>query len=270
MKKKLIALIALFAAFTLVFSACGSKDSDTPAYTGPEILDLNSWDMYATTWSSPNGATVHFTGVPAGYAQGQTATFVVRLEGEDVDSVPCEFDGQTYTASSDLNGADGYCYYLLMESSDGSRIELPVNTPTEPFDTSLINLASSLESYCSVVVETSSFDGKWMTITSGSIQVQAPRIANADTSITCSKTELVMSLNGEEIQRVALEMPAADENGTYTLALTDVAFEVTGLSEDDDQQLTMDLNVTLSNGQVLSAPGATWLHSDGTLMLAVG
>ena len=67
--------------------------------------------LNATAWSSPNGATVNVDAVPNGYAEGQKAEFCVRLEGEEIARVPCEWDGKSYKASADLNAADGYCYY---------------------------------------------------------------------------------------------------------------------------------------------------------------
>ncbi len=271
-KKMLFALIAVLAAFSLLFSACGKKDAqDAPgqadAQPGVEVLNLSGWDMTATTWSSPNGATVNLTATPAGYVDGQSAAFVIRLEGEEIDNVPCQWDGTHYTASSDLNAADGYCYYVILTGSDGATTEIAVNVPTDPIDETLINMASSLESYCSVIVENTDFSGKWLTITSGTVQVQPPRIVNEGETIECSEAVLVLSLDGEDVSKVALEMPAA-EDGSYTLQLTDTAFELPAL--EDDQQLTMRLDVTLSNGQILTAPGGTWFYDDGSLLMAVG
>ena len=43
---------------------------------------LASWELNAAVWSSSNGATVSFTGIPRAYEKGQSASFVVRLEGK--------------------------------------------------------------------------------------------------------------------------------------------------------------------------------------------
>ena len=121
-RKNILAVIALVAVFAFALIGCGSKDNEPTANTAasvPEMsagqeLTLTSSTLTAATWSSPNGATVNLTATPNGYAEGQSAAFIVRLEGEEAASVPCEWNGSAYTASADLNAADGYCYYDIV------------------------------------------------------------------------------------------------------------------------------------------------------------
>lgn len=263
-RKHVLILFALVTVFALAFSACG-KDKPTGDPNLP--LGLAKWTMDATTWSSPNGATVNLTAEPNYYEKGQSAAFIVRLEGEEIENISCEWDGEYYTASADLNAADGYCYYVLLTAADGEQAEVAVNTPTEPIDEALINMEAALNSYCDVTVETSSFaDGK-LTITKGQVQVQPPRITNAGQTISCSESLLILTLNGEEVARQALTLPAAD-NGSYVLDISGTAFTVPAM--EDDQQLSLRLDVELSNGQTLSAPGGSWFYNGGDLLSSVG
>ena len=276
MRKNFLTMIALIAVFALVFAGCGSKEAEqttaaavTSAETAaPVVLGLADFKLSATTWSSPNGATVNLTATPNGYAEGQTAAFVVRLEGEDVADVPCEWDGTNYTAAAELNAADGLCYYVIMAGADGNTAEVPVNTPNVPTDEALINMESSLNSYCDLMVDSSSFaDGK-LTITEGSVQVQTPKITNEGETITVSEAALVLSFNGEEVGSEKLTLTESETAGSYTLTLTNVSFDVSEM--ENDQQLILTLNVTLSNGQSLSAAGGTFYYNDGELLTAVG
>lgn len=273
-RKKCFTLIALLTVMSLLFTGCafGKSDKeadDTPAsQSSAEILNLAEWNLSASTWSSPNGATVHLVATPAGYAKGQTASFVVRLEGEDVESVPCEWDGQHYTASADLNGDDGYCYYVLLTGSTGETAEVPVNIASSPVDESLINLASSLESTCSLVVESFTYDGSWLSVTGGSVNVQPPKLKNDGEAVTCVQALLSLTLDGQNAAEVELAIPEPDDDGNYTIALTDTSFQAPAM--EDDQQLSILLAVTLSNGQVLTANGGTWFYNDGSLMMSVG
>lgn len=271
-RKKVLTFLAVLTAVSLLFTACGSKKDDktdaTGSQSGTEILNLAEWDLSASTWSSPNGATVHLTATPAGYVKGQTAVFTVRLEGEEAASVPCEWDGEHYTASIDLNGEDGYCYYVILTGSTGETAEVPVNIPANPVDETLINLASSLESSCSVVVESSSYDGNWLAITSGTVSIRPSRISNDGEMVTCTKAALSLRLNGEDTSQMELDLPAPAADGSYTMMLTDASFQTPAM--EDDQQLSMELSVTLSNGQTLTAPGGTWFYNDGNLMMSVG
>lgn len=276
-RKKCFAAIALLTVISVLFTGCSfgksneddKKVDDAPAsQSSTEILNLSEWDLSASTWSSPNGATIHLVAAPAGYVDGQTASLVVRLEGEDVDNVPCEWDGQHYTASVDLNGEDGYCYYVLMTGANGETAEVPVNVPSSPIDESLINLASSLESSCSLVIESSDYDGSWLSITSGTVSVQPPKLKNDGEAVTCVQALLALTLDGQNSGEVELAIPAPAADGSYTLPLTDTSFQTPAM--EDDQQLSILLAVTLSNGQVLTANGGTWFYNDGSLMLGVG
>ena len=268
--------LALILVLALALCACGK---DAPAETTaaaaepvettmPVPLTLTDWSMSATTWSSPNGATVHITATPSRYLEGQQAAFVVRLEGEESANVPCEWDGTHYTASADLNAANAYCYYILLTDANGSVIEVSVNTPTDPRDEALINMEDSLNSYCSLVVEDSAVaDGK-LTINAGSVQVQAPKIRNNGETIACADAMLILSFNGEKIAKEELTLESTDDIGFYQLALSGISFDLPQM--DADQQLQLELEVTLTNGQTLSAPGGVWYANDAGLLPAVG
>ena len=274
---KKIRILAVLAMLTLSLCACSKEApvATTPATepapteaTVPVPLTLTDWTMSASTWSSPNGATVHITATPNRYIEGQRASFVVRLEGEEAANVPCEWDGQNYTASADLNGANGYCYYIVLNDVTGSVTEVSVNTPTDPRFESLINMEDSLNSYCSVVVEESSTENNKLTISRGSIQVQAPKIGNNGQTISCVDVLLILSLNGEKIAKKALVMQGTDDVGYYTLELSDLVYDLPTL--EGDYQISLELEVKLSNDQILTAPGGVWHGGDEGLQAAVG
>ena len=256
-RKNILAVIALVAVFAFALVGCGSKDKEPTANTAasvPEMsagqeLTLTSSTLTAATWSSPNGATVNLTATPNGYAEGQSAAFIVRLEGEEAANVPCEWNGSAYTASADLNAADGYCYYVLLTAADGTQTEVAINTPTAPTDDALINLESALNSYCNMTVASATQDGSTLTI-------------------TCSKAELVLTFNEEIVGTAALTMEAAEIPGSYTADISGITFNIPSM--EDDQQLSIRLDVTLSNGQFLTAPGGTFSFLNGEMVSSVG
>lgn len=279
-RTSIAALLALLLVFSLALGACGGKDDapETTAAAAPTAastaaaelpaLGLQEWTLSASTWSSPNGATVHLTAIPFGYAENRSVHFVVRLEGEDVANVPCTWNGSAYTADAELNAADGLCYYVLMQDEGGNSAEVPVNTPSVPSDESLINMETALKSYCDVMVEESSFESGKLTITSGKAQAQTPKITNEGETITCKEAKLVLSFNGEDIATTALTLAEGQEPGSYQADLAGTAFDVPAM--EDDQQLILRLDVTLSNGQVLSASGNTWFYNAESLLPVVG
>ncbi len=276
---KRMSVLAVILVLALILCACGgSKTPETtvpattvPAETetaAPLVLGLSDWNMSATTWSSPNGATIHISATPEAYAEGLIAAFEVRLDGEDVAVVPCEWDGNAFTASADLNAADGYSYYLVLTAPDGTAEEIAVNTASQPTAEAFVNMETALASYCSVTVEESTFEGSKLTLTGGKAQVQAPTITNDGEVITCAKAELVLLFNGETLDTEALTLSETETAGLFETQLKDITFDVPEM--EDDQQLDLYLNVTLSNDQVLSAFGGNWFYNNQGLLPVVG
>ena len=274
MKKTTLSLLALMLVFALALTGCGGKQAAettaAPAETlaPDQTLELTSWTLTPATWSSPNGATVNLTATPNGYAEGQSAAFIVRLEGTDIENIVCDWNGSAYTASADLNAADGYCYYVLLTAADGTQTEVAVNTPTAMVDEALINMATALQSYCSLTVSASSQEGDKLTIDEGNVTIQLPLITDEGQSIVCDEAVLVMTSDGEEVGSAQLKLEDAPDAGSYTLSITGTAFTVPAL--EDDHRVELRLDVTLSNGQTLSAMGGSWIYNDGKLLLAAG
>lgn len=276
-RKTMLVLAAVLCAFALVLTGCG-KEKEAPETNAAEVvtasspeeeitLGLTGWELDSSTWSSPNGATVHITATPSVYEEGMTAEFVVRLEGTDVAAVTCEYDGTVFTGSAELNAADGYCYYMIL-ASDGHTYEIPVNTATEPVDETLVNMATALNTYCTLLVESSETEEGKLTLTAGTARIQPPTIKNDGQPVTCSEAVLVLTFNGEEVGRKALELPAADDTGAYEIAISGISFEIPEM--EDDNQLNLRLDVKLSNGHVLSHSNSSWAYMDGQLLGIVG
>ncbi|MCI7725907.1 MAG: hypothetical protein MSH58_02015 [Clostridiales bacterium] len=279
-KKVLSALLA--AAVVLSLCACGKKaetpastESETPApttasqeNTGRE-LSLTEVSFSVTTWSSPNGATVNLTAVPNEHAKGDSAEFVVRLDADTVASVPCEWKDNAYVASAELNGADGYGYYVIITGKDGSIAEIPVNTPEEPVDEALVNLASYLQSYCTLTLNDAALEGDDLTILSGYALVQAPRITENSDNVACAQASLVLTLDGQEIASVPLTMAPGETDRSYDSTITDMSFTIPG-DLSDGQQLMLRLDAVLTNGQTLTAQGGSWTAQNGAVANAVG
>ena len=273
MKKTLLILAVLVCVLSLL-TACGSNatgpaPAETAAPAGEEfVLGIQDFTLSASTWSSPNGATVHLTATPYYPTEGYSASFVVMLLDEEVANEPCVWDGETYTASVELNAADDLHYYIRMKE-DGKTFtaDFPINTPDHVADETLINLASSLVSYCTVFVEDTQFaDGK-LTVTSGFVQVQAPCLANNGETVSVSEAKLQLLASGEEKAAQVLTLTPGNGN-FYEQSLSGMTFDIPSLEE--DHQLTLVLTVKLSNGQILMEQGGTFFYNNGELVTAVG
>lgn len=254
--------------FILLLSACNSK-MPRPENSNPaEPPEISSASLSCSTWSSPNGATVHISATPSTYVKGQSATFLVRLEGEDIASCPGQWDGSRYSASIDLNAADGYCYFVRLENPNGESNEITLNAPTAVTNEALINMEDALNAYCSATLTSSVYADNRLTLLDGTILVQTPRIFNEGQPITCAEAQLVLRLYGTEVGRKSVLLSATPENGQYTQSIQGVSFDLPAL--EDDQQLDLTLEAKLSNGQTLSTSVGSWFYMNGTLQSSVG
>ena len=78
----------------------------------------------------------------------------------------------------------------------------------------------------------------------------------------------MLKLNGEEVDRKDVSFSAGEGDGSFEAALTDQSFTMPAMEE--DYQLDLWLEVTLSTGNTISVSGGSWYFSDGQLQLAVG
>lgn len=278
---KRMSILAVILVLALALAACGSEKAPetTAAATvaattvateaaPAQALSLTDWTMAASTWSSPNGATIHISATPSHYEEGQKADFIVRLEDAQIASIPCDWDGSVYTAAADLNAANGYGYYVVLTAADGTATEVAVNTPAEPTNDTFINMETALEAYCNVYIEESAFESSKLTLTSGNVQVKTPTITNEGEVITCQEAVLVLSLDGEVLDQKTVTLAASDTEGLLEAPLENLVFDIPEM--EDDQKAELTLNATLTNGQVLSAFGGNWFYNEEGLLPVVG
>lgn len=288
MNRRIFALLAAVMLLCAVLAGCGSGDADRIAQLEAEneqlkaqvedlsrqleaagvASGLSDWSFEALAWSGSNGANITFTGIPYEYTEGQTATFSVWLEGDLIKEAACIWDGDAYTASADLNIADGYCYYCTITAPNGSQTEVELNTPKKPTAPELIDLEASLTSYCSMMVEASTLDGSTLTLEEGYIQAQLPRISRDGNPLVISGAQAVLTFNGSEVGRADLELINGGLEGAYSGSVAGISFSVPDMKDDEQLELTMEL--TLSDGQTMTSPAGTWFCYDGDLLLVVG
>lgn len=290
MKKILtkLLLVVMIAALVLTCAACGKDDEknrleEENAALQAQLDALNAqmesievsnsealkdWHMSASVWEGASGATVSLSAVPGNYHEGQSALFSVRLNGFEVASVTCAWNGTSYTADAELESSDGYSYYVTLIGADGTKEQIALNTPENTVDDTLVNLQSSMAAYGNIIVDNWGGDQNTLTLDSGFIQVQLPRIAADGTSADLKEANLVFQLNGEELQRRKVDLPAGEGEGSYELAFQNISFDMPEM--ESDYQLDLWLVVTLTDGQTLTSSGGSWYHSDQGLMMVVG
>lgn len=288
---KILIITAVAASMAVGMLACGAKSADgvDPAYVEQlekECVDLRSqlqglenqlgdleqsvvlksYTLKANPNDDGTGATVEITATPMRYEEGQLATFRISLNGAEVQSVSGTWDGSAYTGSVELPAEDGYTYECVLNQMDGSENNIVLSSPEAPLYESCVYLASGLNVYCNMFIEDWAQEGTQLTLTTGYAQVQLPRISNH--TVDYKSSELVLKQGETELQRVPVEMPKGEAEGSYEIILENVSFEMPELQ--DGQQLDLWLEVKLTDGQALTYNGCSWFLADGNLSLAVG
>lgn len=292
MKKNLftvLLVVLMIAALMVSFTGCSGQDEESAARIAQleqenaalqaQLEEINAemdrmkqraalqtWTLNATAWNDGNGATVTFNAIPVNYVDGQRAALSVRMGDLEAESTNCIWDGSAFTGSVELGAMDGYSYYCILTSLDGSQEEIELNTPDNVTNESLVYLGSSLTSYANLLVEDWEATDATLTVKSGYAQVQLPRLAAITPSL--SSAALVLSLNGEEVERQVLTMPAGEGEGSYELALSGNSFSMPAM--EDDYQLEVLLEVVLNTGSTVTVSGGSWFCNDGELIMVVG
>lgn len=264
-RKHFLTILAVIALLCLTMCACHAQDA---AESDGSPMTLTAWTLTPKTWSSPNGATVCLSAQVNHWDDTVSAEFVVRMEDADIVSAPCAWTDGKLTAEAELNAADGYSYFVILTAADGNLTEVPLSTTQQPVDSSLVNLESALNSYCNVLVSGSEYNGGTLTLTEGSVEIQAPQITDNGDAITCAETVLILNHDGAELSKTTVSPAASEVPGGYHADLAGTTFSVPAM--DDDGQLTLRLDVTLSNGQHLTCEGGSWTYIDGQIISTVG
>lgn len=280
-----IMVLAMLTAFTACSKTAGDSDAmaalkaenaqlkEQLAVLNARLNELESsglktWKLNARAWGDSNGATVSFVGEPRSHDSGESALFVVRMNGLEIENVTCDWDGSAYSASVELEAADGYSYSCILVAADGTREQMLLSSPDNPVYDYLVYMRSSLTAYCNLYIADWEQKDKDLTITSGYVQVQLPQITSAGTEVAFDSAQLVLMLNGNTIASQTLALPEGEGAGSYETALTDILFTMPDMAE--DHQLDLDLHVKLSTGEEIVANGGSWYYNNGQLSMVVG
>ena len=286
MRKNILSILlvlVLVLSMVLGLTACGDKTAELEAENAalkaqveeltarlaayenrPSLVD---YSLTGSAWSSNNGATVTLSATPSSYDESHSAAFSVQLNGLETEFVPCEWNGTAYTASVDLNAANGYGYYFIITTADGNPTRMELNTPNNITDDTLVYMETALSAYANMVMESwEEKDGK-LVVTSGFVQVQMPRLT-ADGKTGYAGSQLILKCNDQEVERKAIDLPQGEGIGSYEAAISNQAFTLPTL--ESDGLLELWLEVTLSNGQTIETCACTWAYMDGALVPSVG
>ncbi len=225
--------------------------------------------LTAKAWESGSGADVTMTAVPGAYEDGMTAAFSVRLAGQEVRNVPCEWDGTRFSATADLEAVDGYSYYCILTAADGTHQQFALSTPENPVEDIPVYLKSSLSAYCNMTMDSWLDADGMLTVSLAYAQAQLPRLSVSGEMPGVASARLMLTYHEETFSEAALTLEPGEGPGAYELTISGVELTLPeGMVEED--YLDLFLEVELTDGQVLSALGGSWYYSEGSLFFLAG
>lgn len=229
---------------------------------------LAGWDLTLVPWETGTGASVTLTAIPAGDTEGLSAVFYVRRGSQEVVSVDCSWTGDAFTATAELTAQDGYGYYCILTDAAGEKQQFSLTTPENPVEDIPVYLATALNAYCNMTMDSWLDLDDTLTISAAYVQVQLPRLTADGTEPTIAKAELLLYYQGQVHASAPITLEAGAAAGAYELTVAGVTMAMPTMEE--DESLDLYLEVTLSDGTVLRALGASWYCNSNGLFSVVG
>ena len=229
---------------------------------------LSGWELALAPWDTGTGASVTLTAMPTAYEEGMEAALYVRKGSQEIVTVPCSWTGDAFTATAELTAQDGYGYYCILTDAHGKRQQFALTTPDNPVEDIPVYLAASLNAYCNMTMDSWLDLNNTLTISAAYVQAQLPRLTADGREATIEKAEVVLYYRGEVCARAPITLEAGIAPGSYECTVSGVSMPMPEMEQ--DESLDLYLEITLSDGHILSAPGASWFCNDDGLFAVVG
>lgn len=240
--------------------------------SAPERFSIADWSYQIEPDSEKAQAMVLLTAIPGFWQEDYTAVLSVRLNGQQVESQACSWDGTALTARLLLPLENGYEYWLTAKYADGTQeqMELPNSTAR--------NLKSSFTIDCTIVHGIARFDEKESSLHLAKYQIHLDRPnMTSGYDVDWAKAELILyhtrgssrqitdtyilfdpeSFKEEQSQGVAQEI----YNFTF---FPNGPFQLPDLQEGDGLELW--ISAEMANGISLMQMVDSWAWLDGELV----
>lgn len=230
-------------------------------------MSLQSWDITAKPSEDGTLADVAFSAVPDGLLDGQSITFEVVQDGQVKVSLPCLLDGTTFTANAQLEPKNGYSFFCVLSDGSTSFKREALMDPANAALTTLMNLGDAMNAYCNLVVDDYAVEEGKLNLKLN-LNAKLPEFVSKDVPANIESAQLVFTMGEETLDTKDVTFDAG-ENGVLEAVMDEVSLAVPEKME-KDAQLTLTLNVKLTNGQQLKPASAGWFMQEGALVMVTG
>lgn len=249
-------------------STAADQEETMIATQPPVSINLTDWALTPKAQPDSKNADIAFTATVQTDIADLTGNLHISLNGESVADIICAFANNRLSAEVSLPAANGYTYTLVFSTPEGIVQEIVLASPEDPASTTAVYLADSLNSYCNLLVEDWQATKDTLTIRSGYVQLQLPQLPVNAGQTTWESARLVLKSNQKDVAAHDLTLETGEGANSYELTLQSVPLNLPTLKE--GQELTLWLEITLSNGQIVTSSGAGWFLEDNELHFVVG
>lgn len=203
-------------------------------------------------------ARVLFSATPREWTPGQTASLSVLRKGEKVAEVPCTIDGAVCTAAVDLPLEDGYEYHFVTTDAGGNQKFQYLDNGNCSYlksDTALL-----VESW---ILPDAAYRRNTLHILGLELSVSQPLLSEKYEAPNWTKLDYVISVNGQEVCRESFLDPDLMESTEFSFSESDIPFS--GITLEKGDEVTMTVDVVLSNGLSETLTLGSWTYQNGQL-----
>lgn len=231
-----------------------------------QCTSLEAWKLTADPMEDGSGATARFEAQTAGVKSGQSVRFLVMLGEKTVVDLPCAPDGSRFTASAQLDAQNGYTFYCDLSDGSSEPVRYALLNPQDTQLSLLMNLQDSLSTYATMLVNSWNVEEDVLHI-NADVQIQLPNLRNTEETAKVESAKLYFTMGGETLQ--AIDIIVEGGSGSLSSLIEDVTCPVPEDME-ADAQLTLNCEIKLAGGTILTADGGSWFLQNEQLQMVAG
>lgn len=231
-----------------------------------QCTSLEAWKLTADPMEDGSGATARFEAQTAGVKNGQSVRFLVMLGEKTVVDLPCAPDGSRFTASAQLDAQNGYTFYCELSDGSSEPVRYALLNPQDSQLSMLMNLQDSLSTFATMLVNSWKVADEVLHI-NADVEIQLPNLRIDKEPAKVESAKLYFTMGEETLQ--AIDIIVEGSSGSLSSLIEDVTCPVPEDME-ADAQLTLNCEIKLADGTVLTADGGSWFLQDEQLQMVAG
>lgn len=227
---------------------------------------LSDWSLTAAGREDLTGGTVTFSAAPKAYQAGDEGILSVQLDGVEVARETGAWTGAAYTGQVELEAADGYCYYFILNHAGGAQELQALSTAANPEASCPVYLAEGLTPWFEAGVENWDSQNGMLLVSEWYVEYAAPELFTEEEGFQTRKLEYVLYINGIEDRREEI----GDMNAEGFYGDTQLGISSSGnllqvqLKPGDRAELRFKLE--LENGRTFETAAESWVYEDGQVV----